>query len=735
MTPSRGSLPRHVPRGHVMLAALLALTCALALLAAPAEVRAHANIDRAEPAPDSTLPSAPAAVRIWFTEPVAANASAIEVLDVSGRRVDAGDSRVDLGNPSLMVVSLGVLPTGTYTVAWRNTSTVDGHPLRGTYAFSVGVAPPAGPGAAAAATSEVSPLDPLARWAVFGGLFVALGVQWFALAILAPVLAARDVRVGTVTVDRRITGGALAVLAAGMLVHLLLQPQGDGGLAGVVAGTRWGQMWALRAALAGVAALLWWRAPRGPRTDLVVLALLSGAAVTLSFASHAAATRGLVVTAVANDVVHTLTSALWVGGLVGLLAVVRASRGLAPERRGALVRAVARRFSPFALIITAALLITGTYATWLQVAAWAALDTTYGWAVIAKVALFAGLVLLAALNLLWVTRRLADARVPRTLALSVGGEVVLVLAALLAAGVLTSNEPAREAYGSGARVATATSGTMSARIAVSPGNIGTNRIEVRVEDRGRPLAEGPTTSVTLLVKFAGADLGSREVALTRDASGAFVAERVVLSLVGPWQFEVGVSAPGSFDAQAAARIEVAPAGVQGIALPAESSALLAAGWQVVVLALVVLVVSEASWKGTRTARTANWTGTALVVAGIMMVYGVGHFHAGPEQAVGGRANPILPTDESVAMGREIYQARCVSCHGTGGEGDGPQAASLNPPPARLTLHVPLHGDGDIYAFIAEGLPGTAMPAWRDTLTEDQIWHLVNYLRTLKPPAQ
>lgn len=44
------------------------------------------------------------------------------------------------------------------------------------------------------------------------------------------------------------------------------------------------------------------------------------------------------------------------------------------------------------------------------------------------------------------------------------------------------------------------------------------------------------------------------------------------------------------------------------------------------LALLVLVVAEFAWKGTRTGWVANWGGTALAVAGILMVYGVGYFH-------------------------------------------------------------------------------------------------------------
>jgi copper transport protein len=728
--PAFALLPRARPTA---LAALLAVAL-LAALALPGVVAAHANVERAEPAADSTVASAPSMVHIWFTEPVAPNASGIQVLNTAGRRVDMDDSRVDASNPRLMMVSLHPLPDGTYTVAWHNTSTVDGHPLRGTYAFSVGEAPAFSGGDSATATSEVSPLDPIARWAVLGGLLVALGVEWFALAILLPVIAAREARTAPIAIDRRIVGTALGVFAVGAVVHLALQPAGEAGLAGLVTGTRWGQLWALRAALVAVAALVWLRAGADPRARLAVLALLAAAATTLSFASHGAATRGLEVTAVANDIVHTLASALWVGGLVALLAVVRASRVLPTGRRGPFLRAVTQRFSPLALIITAALLITGLYATWLQVAAWSAFDTPYGWAVIAKVGVYAALVAVAAVNLLWVTRRLSGTpSAAGMLGRTVSVEVALVMAALLAAGVLTSLEPAREAIGGGSAMGTARSGSVTAQIAVVPGSIGVNRIEVQVDDRGRPLS-GDASSVTLSVKFAGADLGAREVPLSREPSGAYVAERVVLSLEGPWQFDLGVSGGGTFDVQASARIPIGPAGMQGIALPAQSTALLAAGWQVVLLALVVLVVSEAFWKGTRTARRANWGGTALVVVGIMMVYGVGHLHQGGTP-VGGRANPILSTDESVALGRELYQTRCAGCHGIGGLGDGPDAAGLNPPPAQLPLHVPLHSDGDIFAFIEGGFPGSAMPAYRGALTEEEMWHLVNYLRTLKLPGQ
>jgi mono/diheme cytochrome c family protein len=76
----------------------------------------------------------------------------------------------------------------------------------------------------------------------------------------------------------------------------------------------------------------------------------------------------------------------------------------------------------------------------------------------------------------------------------------------------------------------------------------------------------------------------------------------------------------------------------------------------------------------------------------------------------------------------------VPCHGPTGKGDGPVGLTLNPRPADLSLHaVPgVHTDGQLYLWITNGFEGSVMPAFKDVLTEDQRWHVVNYVRTLAP---
>jgi mono/diheme cytochrome c family protein len=67
------------------------------------------------------------------------------------------------------------------------------------------------------------------------------------------------------------------------------------------------------------------------------------------------------------------------------------------------------------------------------------------------------------------------------------------------------------------------------------------------------------------------------------------------------------------------------------------------------------------------------------------------------------------------------------CHGAQGHGDGPAARGLRPAPADLTVHVPLHTEGELWWWITNGIAGTPMPAWKAVLTDEERWHLVNYL--------
>ncbi len=96
-------------------------------------------------------------------------------------------------------------------------------------------------------------------------------------------------------------------------------------------------------------------------------------------------------------------------------------------------------------------------------------------------------------------------------------------------------------------------------------------------------------------------------------------------------------------------------------------------------------------------------------------------------------NPVAGDQSAIAAGKTTFEANCASCHGNAGKGDGPAGTSLNPKPADLTqLDSKEDTDGYLYWHIAEGGAPfhSSMPAFKDTLSKDQIWQVVSYLRSI-----
>ena len=95
----------------------------------------------------------------------------------------------------------------------------------------------------------------------------------------------------------------------------------------------------------------------------------------------------------------------------------------------------------------------------------------------------------------------------------------------------------------------------------------------------------------------------------------------------------------------------------------------------------------------------------------------------------GKTNPLGA--DAAEAGAEIYQANCWSCHGVQGHGDGPSAEVLNPVPKNLAELQTQVGDDYLFWRINTGKAGTAMVPWKGILTEEQIWQVVAFIRTLK----
>ncbi|MBN9393374.1 MAG: copper resistance protein CopC [Chloroflexi bacterium] len=95
---------------------------------------AHARLQSATIAPDSTITTVPATLSITFNEEPTPNGSRIQVLDSTGKVVDKGDAKF---NSTVGTVSLGTLPDGKYTVKYRAFTEDDSGIVDGEYTFTV----------------------------------------------------------------------------------------------------------------------------------------------------------------------------------------------------------------------------------------------------------------------------------------------------------------------------------------------------------------------------------------------------------------------------------------------------------------------------------------------------------------------------------------------------------------------------------------------------------------------
>jgi mono/diheme cytochrome c family protein len=105
--------------------------------------------------------------------------------------------------------------------------------------------------------------------------------------------------------------------------------------------------------------------------------------------------------------------------------------------------------------------------------------------------------------------------------------------------------------------------------------------------------------------------------------------------------------------------------------------------------------------------------------------------------VGGKhdKNPIENAVEAVEEGKQAFGSYCVVCHGRDGQMTGvPFAANISPPiPSLASSEVQSYSDGQLKWIIENGISPSGMPASRGTLSDDDMWKIVLYIRNL-PPA-
>jgi copper transport protein len=513
------------------LAALVAVGLGLALAVVPATpAAAHALLLRTEPGPQTTVRTPPAAVKLFFSEPVEVTFGALRVFDVDGRRVDPGTLR-RVGDGTQVDVPLRAISEGTYTVTWRAVS-ADGHPVRGGFTFYVGH-----PSAisAVAVSADRGPGRLVGwgfgavRFAWFGALSVLVGGvvmrRWvWTPAVREAGLTRSEAAARFRRLFRRVLVGSWAVLAVAGVLALVFQAATASGLSpasaarpgvlGQVLHTRYGRLWAAQAALTGALAVpvlglarrrALWRVTAASWIGLALVLSAALAAVTGSNGHARTAARPAL--AVASVAVHLLAVAVWLGGLAVLVAVAGPGwRVLAAADRPAFLRRVLRRFSRIAGAAAAVVVASGVLNAALELHTPSDLwRLGYGRAILAKVALLALALVLAARHRWVVPGRLTGPDVAAAGAVgpferSSAWEVVLLGLAVAVTAGLVVLVPGRTIAlaASGPVNQTARTGASTVQLYIDPTAVGPNEIHVSfVTPDGLAVADVGNVAVAL----------------------------------------------------------------------------------------------------------------------------------------------------------------------------------------------------------------------------------------------
>jgi putative copper export protein/mono/diheme cytochrome c family protein len=714
----------------------------------------------------------------------------VALLDANGQPVvGLGDPQLGAGDKRLTVSLPGLRP-GIFTVSYQATSAVDGHVTSGAFVFQVdptGILPRPS-GAATSTSPSTDPATIATRWSALVLLLLLFGTALFWLASARPALrgSGASTAEALAAAGGSALWGVLGLLAFGtflcLAVFLTLAaaavgslPHGHGHSPFIVdfaAPFGWTPFAiAMRFALAGSGLAFLVSAGRyfavdearrrnlayGAREGMLLGVVLGAAAVGMagmSFAGHVAANGGTMFAAV--DWLHLVGVGAWLGTLGGLaLLAWRARRDAG--RRGVISQALARH-SRIAVVAAPIVAITGIANSPLVIGhARDLVASDYGDLVLAKATLFSAAVSIGAVNFFLVRRGSL-----RRAGLLIAGEAGLGLMAALAAATMLSIPPAASRvpvliqatiqtlhlYGS--------SGSSTVHAAIDIPAPGDQLYEVVVLDaNGTPRRD--VEGVILELTPPGSSSVPRRVVLARTADPTIWASRGNYTPVtGDWSLAVDVArraaavetARFSLTVQKPLPPELVPPPTTGVDVPAPLAFLWflpdgAAGWALLalliggVLALWLLErlrVAPGSSRGEVPTRLLAIGRVTLAGVAVLAALGVGSraIVEAANRPTASASNPILATAASIESGRRIYLANCSSCHGTSGNGDGPQAAGMLPAPGPLQAAVASMTDGQLRDLVTTGVAGTRMPSFSTSLSENDRWDLVNYLRSFPP---
>ncbi len=417
---------------------LLAFPLALSLFFLfPVTSYAHAILLRSDPARDAVLTSAPAEIRMWFSEDLNPGISKAVILMANQHLADTTYAVSNSDTKEMDVTIQNGLPAGVYLVIWRTQSADDGHILSGSFLFKVanpdGTVPnqSISPVAASALLGNTTSSQFDAN-TLFSTIMIALvdlatvfwvGAQLWHTFVLQLTKNAEQLSVDQQAEQRfqqRFSLPTLLVLLLADVGILLGQSlsisNGNLGQAfnisvlhNLIATGQFGTYWTLRQIIVLIAMLIAAyvlfspRRPRQINSLLPLLNLLLGMllliAVTLS--GHAGAVgSNILVYSVLIDWLHLLAASLWIGGMLYLsLVYLPIIQKQATLGRTQALLSILPGFSPLAITGVIIMAVTGPFnATFHMTSLSQLLDTAYGRTLLIKSGLVGAMLLVSAIH-------------------------------------------------------------------------------------------------------------------------------------------------------------------------------------------------------------------------------------------------------------------------------------------------------------------------------------------------
>jgi copper transport protein len=441
------------------------------LFALPRPAYAHVRLDASTPTRDAVLTATPPRLQLHFTAHIEQRYTQLELTGPDQKLVPLGTITFVAGSDREFFADVPPLATpGVYTVRWR-TAGADGHPLEGTFAFTLDVPPvitvdtsdvhaghmdgdTLGIHGRHQATSDAaglsaSPLQSLGRGLHFIALTLLLGTLGFRLLLLPRLRLESAVALDVRRRVWRTAAFAVLALVSAVVVRLWLESAAlhgteralDRGLLSfMLTGTSWGRVWIVQAWLLGLfaAAVAAARPARDRFALFIAVPAALGLAAIPALSGHAADTTGSGILVVINDTLHVAAAGAWLGTLamIGVAAVPALTRAdTAPERP---IADMIERFSPLALTAAAVLILSGVVNSLLHFGSLGQLvSTAYGRTLLIKLALVIGVLATGAYNWRRLRPRLGGAGSVPWLRRNIVLELTFALAVFAATAYLT----------------------------------------------------------------------------------------------------------------------------------------------------------------------------------------------------------------------------------------------------------------------------------------------------------